>query len=196
MERNIDELTQKLLKEGVEKGQAQADKIIAEAKEETSRIVAQARAEAADIQAKGKKDVSDLEANTKSELKMFTSQALNALKTEIANVVSGQVVEEAVKAVVDDKTFMEKLILQLAERWSGGEELVISSDDADALRALFAKKAKKMLDNGVKIAQVNGQKAAFSISPADGSYRVDFGEEQFVDYFKSFLRPQLVEMLF
>jgi len=196
MERNIDELTQKLLKEGVEKGQAEADKIIAEAKEEASRIVALAREEAAAIEAKGKKDVADLEANTKSELKMFTSQALNALKTEIANVVSGRVVGEAVKAVADDKAFMESLILQLAEKWSGGEELVISTADADALRALFAKKAKGMLDKGVKIAQVNGQKAAFSISPADGSYRVDFGEEQFVDYFKSFLRPQLVEMLF
>lgn len=196
MERNIDELTQKLLKDGVEKGQAQADKIIAEAKEEAARIVAQARAEATDIQTKGKKDVADMEANTKSELKMFTSQALGALKTEIANVVSGQVVEEAVKAVVDDKAFMEKLILQLAEKWSGGEDVVISATDAEALRSLFAKKAKQLLDKGVKIAQVNGQKAAFSISPADGSYRVDFGEEQFVDYFKSFLRPQLVEMLF
>jgi V/A-type H+-transporting ATPase subunit E len=52
------------------------------------------------------------------------------------------------------------------------------------------------LDKGVKIEQVNGQKALFSISPADGTYKVNFGEEEFENYFKGFLRPQLVEMLF
>ena len=28
------------------------------------------------------------------------------------------------------------------------------------------------------------------------SYKVNFGEEEFMNYFKEFLRPQLVEMLF
>ena len=44
--------------------------------------------------------------------------------------------------------------------------------------------------------EVNGMKALFSISPADGSYKVNFGEEEFENYFKEFLRPQLVKMLF
>ena len=47
-----------------------------------------------------------------------------------------------------------------------------------------------------KIEQVNGKKASFSIVPADGSYKVTFGEEEFVEFFKEFLRPQLIEMLF
>ena len=53
-----------------------------------------------------------------------------------------------------------------------------------------------LLDKGVKIEQVNGIKTLFSVSPADGSYKVNFGEEEFMNYFKEFLRPQLVEMLF
>ena len=48
----------------------------------------------------------------------------------------------------------------------------------------------------VKIESVNGTKVLFSISPADGSYKVNFGEEEFENYFKEFLRPQLVQMLF
>ena len=42
----------------------------------------------------------------------------------------------------------------------------------------------------------NGIKTLFTVSPADGSYKVNFGEEEFMNYFKAFLRPQLVEMLF
>ncbi len=60
----------------------------------------------------------------------------------------------------------------------------------------FAAKRRSLLDKGVKIEQVNGIKTLFSVSPADGSYKVNFGEEEFMNYFKEFLRPQLVEMLF
>ena len=48
----------------------------------------------------------------------------------------------------------------------------------------------------MKIEEVNGQKTLFTVAPADGSYKVNFGEAEFVEYFKNFLRPQLVEMIF
>jgi len=110
--------------------------------------------------------------------------------------VNEKVVKEAVKEITDDKGFMNEFILKLAEQWGAHENIKISAADASGLKALFAKKAKALLDKGVKIEQVNGQKTAFSIQPEDGSYKVNFGEAEFEDYFKSFLRPQLVEMLF
>ena len=56
--------------------------------------------------------------------------------------------------------------------------------------------AKSLLDGGVKIEKVSGKNAGFTIVPADGSYKVSFGEDEFVAFFKEFLRPGLVEMLF
>ena len=196
MESKIQELTNKLLQEGVEKGNAEAEKIIAAANEKAAKIVDDAKAEAEGIVAQGKKDALALEQNTKSELKMFSAQALNALKTEIANVVCDNVVKQTVKELTDDKAFMQDFMLKLAEKWGAQEDIVISTEDAAGLKAVFAKKAKAMLDKQVKIEQVNGQKAAFTVAPADGSYKVNFGDEEFVAYFKNFLRPQLVEMLF
>ena len=73
---------------------------------------------------------------------------------------------------------------------------MISTEDAKSLKALFAKKAKALLDKGVAINEVNGQKTLFTVQPADGSYKVNFGEAEFEEYFKNFLRPQLVEMIF
>jgi V/A-type H+-transporting ATPase subunit E len=64
------------------------------------------------------------------------------------------------------------------------------------LTKYFKAKAKELLDKGVQIEKVNGKPASFTIAPADGSYKVNFGEEEFIAYFKEFLRPQLVEMLF
>lgn len=196
MENKIQELTEKLLKEGVEKGNAEAEKIIAAANEKAAQIVAEAKAQADEIEAAAKKNTQSMEENMKSEIKMYAAQALNALKSEIANVVGDKVVKEATADIVGDKDFMNEFILKLAEKWGAGEDIVISTADAKGLKALFAKKAKALLDKGVTIEEVNGQKALFTIQPADGSYKVNFGETEFEEYFKNFLRPQLVEMIF
>lgn len=196
MESKIQELTNKLLNEGVEKGKIEAEKIVAAAKEESAKIVANAKNEAADIEAAAKKNADTIKENTVSELKMYSAQALSALKTEVTNVLTDATVNEVVKKVFADKDFMNQFILKLAEKWGAQEDIVISTEDADGLKAVFAKQAKALLDKSVKIEGVHGQKAMFTIQPADGSYKVNFGEAEFEDYFKSFLRPQLVEMLF
>lgn len=196
MENRIQELTEKLLKDGVEKGNAEAEKIIAAANEKAAQIIADAKAKAEEIEQAAKKQALSTEENTKSEIKMYAAQALNALKSEIANVIGDKVVKEATAEVAGNKEFMNEFILKLAEKWGANEDLVISTADAESLKALFAKKAKALLDKGVKIEQVNGQKSLFTVQPADGSYKVNFGEAEFEEYFKNFLRPQLVEMIF
>ena len=196
MESKIQELTEKLLKEGVEKGNAEAARIVAEANNEAARIVAYAKSQASEMEQTERKNIVAMQQNMRSEIKMYAAQALEALKSEVANVVGDKIVKEAAAAVVKDKDFMGQFILRLAEKWAGGEDLVIQTDDAASLKALFAQKAKALLDKGVQIEQVNGQKAAFTVQPADGSYRVNFGEAEFEQYFKNFLRPQLVEMIF
>lgn len=196
MENKIQELTEKLLKDGVEKGNAEAEKIIAAAQEKAAQIVSDAEAKAAEIEQAAQKNAKGMEENMKSEVKMYAAQALNALKSEIANVVCDTVVKEATAEVTGNTDFMNEFMLKLAEKWGEGEELVISAADAASLKALFAKKAKALLDKGLKIEQVNGQKTLFTVQPVDGSYKVNFGEAEFEAYFKNFLRPQLVEMIF
>ncbi|MBP3244037.1 MAG: hypothetical protein J6M59_02885 [Bacteroidaceae bacterium] len=196
MENKIQELTEKLLQDGVEKGKAEAEKIISEAQQKAAQIIEEAKAQAAAIEAEAQKNARALDANTKSEIKMYAAQALNALKSDVTNVVGDKIVKEAAAQVAGDKTFMNEFILKLAEKWGAQEDIVITTADAASLKALFAQKAKNLLDAGVKIEQVNGQKTLFTIQPADGSYKVNFGEAEFENYFKNFLRPQLVDMIF
>ena len=196
MESKIQELTNKLLNEGVEKGKIEAEKIIEAAKEESAKIVANAKSEAADIEAAAKKNADTIKENTVAELKMYSAQALSALKTEVTNVLTNTAVEEVVKKTVADKDFMNQFILKLAEKWGAQENIVISTEDAASLKAVFAKQAKALLDKSVTIEGVHGQKALFTVQPTDGSYKVNFGEAEFEEYFKGFLRPQLVEMIF
>jgi len=192
----IQELTEKLLREGVEKGQAEAQNIIAQAKQQAEQIIEEARRQAQDIEAAAQKKADETAANTRNELKMYTGQAMSALKSEITNVLTDGVVKEATAGLTASPDFLGQFAVALAEKWSADEPIVISSNQAESLKAYFAAKAKALLDKGVTINKVNGKDTLLSIAPADGSYKVNFGEQEFEAYFKNFLRPQLVEMLF
>ncbi|MBQ9559498.1 MAG: hypothetical protein IJV08_05885 [Bacteroidaceae bacterium] len=192
----IQELTEKIYREGVEKGQQEAERIVAEAREQAERIVAEAREQAQVLENAAKKKAAELDTNTKNELKLYTGQALNALKSEVANVLTDKVVGDEVKKLTEDKDFLGKFAVSLAEKWAGGEPATINAQDAEGLKAYFMQHAKALLDKGLKIEKVNGVDTLFTIQPEDGSYKVQFGKEEFESYFKAFLRPQLVEMLF
>ena len=196
MENKIQELTDKIYREGVAKGNEEAQRLVGNAREEAAKILEDARKEAEVIVAAARKTATETAENTQSEIKLFTGQAVNALKTEVASLLTNQVVTDAVKGFVADKDYLNKFIVSLASQWAANEDVVISTVDAEGLNKYFAANAKALLDKGVKVEQVNGNKTLFSISPADGSYKVNFGEEEFENYFKDFLRPQLVEMLF
>ena len=196
MENKIQELTDKIYREGVEKGNEEAQRLIANAQDEAKKIIEDARKEAESIVAASRKSADEMADNTKSELNLFSGQAVNALKSEIATMVTDKLITASVKDFAQDKDYLNAFIVALASKWSVDEPIVISTSDAEGLKKYFTAQAKELLDKGVKIEQVNGNKTLFSVSPADGSYKVNFGEEEFMNYFKEFLRPQLVEMLF
>lgn len=196
MDTKIQELTEKIYQEGVEKGNEEAARIIAEAEARKKVLIEEAEAKAKEIVASAEKQANELKKNTEAELKLFAAQSVEALKSEVTNLITGKVVSENVKAVAADPAFMQKVILELVKSWPSQENLVIQSADAEALKKYFLSNAKDLLNKGVTIKQVSGKKTSFSIMPADGSYKVSFGEDEFVEFFKEFLRPQLVEALF
>lgn len=192
----IQELTSKLFNEGVEKGKAEADKILADAQAESAKILSDAKKEAENIIASAKKEAAEVKVNTESELKLFSAQASEALKSEITNLVTDKLSSSNVKAATEDKAFMQKLISELVANWAKDESLTIGVESADELTKYITANAKELLNKGLKIESVNNLKTGFMLSPADGSYKVKFSEDEFVEYFREFLRPQIQKLLF
>ena len=176
MDKKIQELTEKIYQEGVEKGNSQATQIIADATAKAQTIESDAQKQAEKIIADAQKQASELKQNTISELKMYAGQSVEALKSEVTNLLTDKLAGSAVEAAMSDKEFMQNVILALVSEWSKKEELVIEAEDSAELMKFFELKAKDLLSGGVKIEQVNGKKTEFSVSPADGSYKITFGE--------------------
>ncbi len=196
MNNKIQELTDIIYNEGVAKGQAQADQILAQANDQAAKIVADAQKQADSLLAAARKEAADNAENVQKELRLHAAQAVEALKSEIATVVTDKIVQDSVKGFTADQKSFNEFMLRIAQEWGKNQQIEINAQDADALTRYFTANAKALLDKGVKITQVNGQPAEFSIQPADGSYKVNFGTEEFMNWFKSMLRPQLVETLF
>jgi len=196
MNNKLQELTEKIYLEGVEKGKVEAAQLIADAEHEAKAIIAKAQAEAEKIKAEAAKNASELDKNTKSELKLFAEQSVNAIKTEITNLLSDKIASDAVKAATSDKVFMQKTITALVEQWAKEGNVTIEAKDAKALTDYFIANAKELLNKGVSINEVKGLKTDFAIAPAQGGYKITFGNDEFIAYFKEFLRPKLVELLF
>jgi V/A-type H+-transporting ATPase subunit E len=193
---NLSELTEKVYAEGVEKGKAQAEQIVAKAQEEAAAIVAKAEKEAAEKLAAAEAKLAELDKNSRAELKLFAEQSVSALRTEVANLLTDQLAAESVKAATADAKFMQGIIAKLAEQMAKDGNVTIEAADAESLKKYFAANAKGLLEKGVKVSEVKGIKTDFAIVSEKGGYKLAFGEKEFVEYFKEFLRPQLVELLF
>ena len=192
----IQELTSKLYTEGVEKGKEEAERIIVEAQVKEQQILDAAHAKAKELLSSAEKESAELKKNTEAELKLYATQSSEALKTEIINLVTDKLSSTQVKAAVEDKSFMQQLILELVQNWSKNDVLTIGVEKPEELKSYITSQAKGLLDKGLKIESVNGIKTGFILAPEDGSYKVKFGEEEFVNYFREFLRPQIQQLLF
>lgn len=196
MNTTLQELTDKIYTEGVEKGKAEAAAMVDQAKQTAAQIVANAQQQAEEIVAKAQQQAAELDKNTRSELRLFADQSVSAIKTEVANLIADKIATDSVKAATADAKFMQKLITDMAEQLVKNGEVVIETNDAAKLNKYVAANCKDLLNKGVKINEVKAIKTQFTIAPKNGGYKLAFGDDEFIAYFKEFLRPQLIELLF
>lgn len=192
----LQELTDKIYAEGVEKGKAEAAAIVAKAQEEAAAALKAAEKEAAEKIAAAEAKAAELDKNTRAELKLYAEQSVNAIKTEVTNLITNKIAADSVKAATADKAFMQKLIVDLAAQLAKGGDVTIQAKDAEELKKYVAGNAKTLLEKGVKIEEVKGMKTDFAIAPAKGGYKLTFGDAELIEYFKEYLRPQIQELLF
>jgi V/A-type H+-transporting ATPase subunit E len=197
MDAKIRELTDKIYREGVEKGNEQAEAIVAAAQTKSDEMLAAARAEAERIVQEAKRKADETRKNTESELKLYTGQMMQSLRSSITDTISGEIATQNISAAITDPNFMRQAILKMVSNWTPGEAVVIETSDAKELEQYFIANAKNLMDEGkVTIKEVNGKPSQFVLSPLQGTYKVTFGEDELVAFFKEFLRPGLVTALF
>lgn len=200
MQSKLQELTEKIYQEGVEKGNAEAQQIVEDAKSEAQQIIESAKKEADTIIEDAKKKAIETKTNTESELKLSGKQVINTIKQQVVDIVNGEITKAAVSNAFDED-FIKTIITTTLANWAKSSQsmdlsILLPAKDEKNLTAYFKKEAKQYLDKGLTIRFDQSLKAGFQLVPKDGSYKVSFTDEDFTNFFKEHLRPKLIEILF
>lgn len=196
MDSKIKELTEKIYHEGVQKGNAEGQRLLSEAQSRAEGLEREAQAKANEIIRQAQKEAETIRQNTQSELKLYASQLLESMRASITEELSGRIASANTQALGTDPAFIQGLILEMVKGFDPDKGVVVSTSQAEALEQYFASNAKELLQRGVSIRSVAGKPTDFTLSPEGGSYKIQIGEAEFLELFKSFLRPQLAQQLF
>ena len=196
MDSQIQALTEKVYQEGVLKGEQEAAKILAAANAQAEQVERDARARAEQIIAEAQRSASELKSNTERELKLNASKLIEATKASIVDVLAGRIAGDSVQALTANPELLQRVVLEIAKGFDLKHGVELTSSQAEELKAYFAQNAKALLEEGLTIKQVAGKATQYTIRPQNGSFKVEIGEQEFVELFKSILRPQLAQELF
>ncbi|MBN2788619.1 MAG: V-type ATP synthase subunit E [Candidatus Delongbacteria bacterium] len=200
MEKKLQELTEKIYSEGVEKAKIEAENIVKEAKEKAEKELSNAQNEAKKIIEEAKKKSDEIKRNGESEMKLASKQALSEVKQKITDVITTGVISENVKAAMDDKEFVKSLIelsiKSLSSEGAADLEVLLPEEKKSELEAYLKSNAAKLLKGELIINLSKEITNGFKIGPADGSYKMSFSDDDFANYFKRYLRPKTITILF
>ena len=202
MENNkLQELTQKLYNEGLEKGRAEAERLVAEAKEQAAKIVADAKAEAEAIAKAAEMRADDIAKNAMTEITLAGRQAVSKIKTELAEAVIMKSAGAAVKAATMDAEFIKKMLLAVAQNWNSSTVDVslvalLPEERRTELDAAIAKSAAECAKAGLEVGYSKEVKSGFKLGEKKGGYYISFTDESFDALLKEYLREKVSNMLF
>lgn len=201
MENKLQELTKKLYDEGLEKGRAEADRLVGEAKNEAAKIVAEARAQAEEIVKKARDKAEDVEKNTMTEIALAGKQAAAKIKSEIASMIVAKATAAGVKEAALDPAFIKEMLLAVAGNWNGADagkvelKALLPEAERTKLDAAFGKSARELLAAGIEVGYSKEVKSGFKVGAKDGGYYISFSDADFDALLGEYLREKVSDML-
>ncbi|WP_071134248.1 hypothetical protein [Millionella massiliensis] len=200
MENKLQQLTEKLYNEGLSKGRAEAEAILAKAHADAERIVAEAQDKARAIAAQAEKSAEQLKTNTENEVKLVAAQLKSALRQQIERMVQLEVLSPKVSEAWRDNSFIQNLAVTAVQAVGTDKGLSVvlpENRGAELVEAVKQALAERLgADGGVEVITDAKVRVPFRIQVKEGGYYVSFTDADFDALFQSYLRPKVAQLLY
>jgi len=202
MENKLQELTQKLYTIGVEKAKNEAEIIIAEAQKKADQIIKNANAEAESIIAGAKSESAELKKKIESELKLSSKQVIATVKNQITNLVVKDLLSKDLEKNLSDNDFLKTIIELMVKKWQPDDaqstdlQIILPQEKKDNFNKYIKEKINQLLAKGLTVSFEDNFKSGFKIAPKDNSYIINFAQEDFDNFFKTYLRAKTANLLY
>ncbi|MCL2191823.1 MAG: V-type ATP synthase subunit E [Treponema sp.] len=196
MDIQVQELINKIKKDGIESATGEAAKIKQDAEAEARRIVEVARKEAEKITEKAKQDAERSEKAGVAALEQASRNLLLVFKDEVQALLDRLVLKELGDAYSDD--ILKKVIPELLSAWGknqGSLEVLLSAASLGKLQTFFQTKLAKEIKKGLELNSDAALAGGFRIANKDGSAYYDFSADSVAEMLCAYLNPKLAEIL-
>jgi V/A-type H+-transporting ATPase subunit E len=197
MDIQVQELFDKIKKDGIETASGEAARLKHEAEAEAKRIVEAAGKEAEAIIARGKADAERSEKAGVAALEQASRNLVLAFKGEIQSLLD-KIAAQAVSASYGEETLksaLPELVKSWAARGSDSLALILPEAELDKLRGFFDGKLAEELKKGLELKSDRNLGAGFRIANRDGSAYYDFSADAVAELLSAYLNPRLGEIL-
>lgn len=200
MNSKIQQLTETIYNEGIQKANEDAETILKEAREKAAGIESEAMEKAKKLMADTEQKALELKTQVDSEIKMTLNQAISAMKQEIVSLISMKVIQPPVNELFSNKEYLQSLITNVVKGWIEKESfdvnVILPQQERTQLESFFKNNLAEELNKGLKVSFADKMKSGFKIGPGNGSYLISFTDEDFINFLKSYLRPKTSQLLF
>ncbi|MDR1347107.1 MAG: hypothetical protein LBJ63_01560 [Prevotellaceae bacterium] len=203
MQNKLQELTEKLYKEGLSKGQSEAEAIMANAKAEAKKILNDARQEAESIIDIANKSAAEAKKNADAEISMVSRQVIAQVKQSVESLITAKIITPATKAAINDVEFVQTLVKTAVENFKADNQnatelnvLLPESKQKEFEQFINEATAKQLGGDKTEFVFSNRIKSGFRIVSKDSGYYISFTEQDFLNLFSEYTRPKMRQLLF
>jgi V/A-type H+-transporting ATPase subunit E len=197
MEIQLQELIEKIKKDGIEAASTEASQLKTQAEAEAKRIVESARKEAEGIVAKAKTDAERFEKAGIASVGQASRNLVLAFKTEIQAILDRLVARELAASYTDD--VLKAALPDIIKGWAAGGadslSLILPEARLKSIEAFFREKLASEMKKGLELKSDRNLGAGFRIANRDGSAYYDFSAESVAELLSAYLNPRLAEIL-
>lgn len=197
MDIRVQELLEKIKKEGLDSAQAASAAVMKEAEAERQRILALAAKEAEAIVQKAKAEAERFDESGKAALVQASRDLLLAFRGEVEKTLAAIVRTETEAAF--DADAVKKALPAILEAWAkdGREDLSALLPEATlkAVEGALRDKLAALFKRGVELKPLRGLKAGFRIAEKGGAVYYDFSAEAVADMLGSYMNARLADIV-
>jgi len=197
MEIQLQELIDKIKKDGIESASREAAKVKRDAEAEAARIVAAAQKEAADIVDRSKTEADRFEKAGVAALEQASRNLVLAFRAQIEELLDKLIVQTISSAYSIDvvREILPELIRNWAVKNTDSLTVLLSEGDLKKLDDTFRAALVSALKGGVELKPERTIDGGFRIAEKDGSAFYDFSSEAVAGMLSAYLNPKLAEIL-
>ena len=198
MDVQLQELIDKIKKDGVVTAEAEASKIVEASEKKAEGIIADAQAKAAEIIKNAKAETERMEKASEEAIIQAGRNMLLSFKDSLIGELDGLIKAETEKA--ESKEVLTKLIPETVKAWAKNADaselsVLLSEKDLKILESALTSELKAEASKGLEIKPDKTLSAGFRIGVKNGAAYYDYSADSLAEMFAAYLNPKVAALL-